>query len=90
MITDNIKALCKLNNIKICDLEKELGRSKGYINHVKEDIRLSEALKIANRFKVTLDELMNSDYPKMLNEKLKDEKIDKLKAELKELGVDIK
>ena len=90
MITDNIKALCKLNNVKISDLEKELGRSKGYINHVKEDIRLSEALKIADRFKISLEELMNSDYPKMLNEKLKDEKIDKLKAELKELGVDIK
>lgn len=90
MITDNIKALCKLDNVKISDLEKELGRSKGYINHVKEDIRLSEALKIADRFKISLEELMNSDYPKMLNKKLKDEKIDKLKAELKELGVDIK
>lgn len=89
MITDNIKALCKLNNVKMCDLEKELGRSKGYINYVKEDIRLSEALKIANRFKVTLDELMNGDYPKMLSEKLKDEKIDKLKSELRELGVDV-
>lgn len=90
MITDNIKALCKLNNVKISELEKELGRSKGYINHVKKDIRLSEALKIADRFEVSLDELLNGDYPKMLNEKLKDEKIDKLKAELKELGVDIK
>ena len=90
MITDNIKALCRLNNVKISELEKELGRSKGYINHVKEDIRLSEVLKIADRFEVSLEELMNGDYPKQLNEKLKDEKIDKLKSELRELGVDVK
>lgn len=90
MITDNIKALCELNNVNICDLEKELGRSRGYINHVKEGIRLRELLKIANKFEVSLQELMNSDYPKQLNEKIKDEKIDKLKSELRELGVDVK
>lgn len=46
--SDNIKALCKIHNMPICNLEKDLGRAKGYITHVKDGIRLREINQICN------------------------------------------
>lgn len=35
-ITDNIKALCKINDKPIGELEKDLGHSKGYLAQIKD------------------------------------------------------
>lgn len=57
-VTDNIKALCKINNMPICNLEMDLGRAKGYISHVKDGIRLREINQICKTFNVSINDLL--------------------------------
>ena len=85
MITDNIKALCKINNMPICNLEKDLGRAKGYISHVKDGIRLREINQICNTFNVSINNLLEHDYTSDYEKMVKDKRIAELKAELEEL-----
>lgn len=85
MITDNIKALCKIHDVKISQLEAELGRAKGYITHVKDGIRLREINQICNTFDVTINDLLEHDYTSDYEKMVKDKRIAELKAELEEL-----
>ena len=88
MITDNIKALCKINDKPIGELEKDLGHSKGYLTQIKDRIRWNEILYICKIFDVSVTDLQENDYTKVLKDKIKQEKIAKLKAELEVLEND--
>ena len=88
LITDNIKALCKIHNMPICNLEKDLGRAKGYITHVKDGIRLREINQICNTFNVSINDLLEHDYTSDYEKMVKDKRIAELKAELEELEND--
>lgn len=85
LITDNIKALCKINNMPICNLEMDLGRAKGYISHVKDGIRLREINLICEVFNVSINDLLEHDYASDYEKMVKDKRIAELKAELEEL-----
>lgn len=58
-LIDNIKSICKNNNITITKLEEELGMSQGLISRwTKSDPSLSRIVDIADYFHVSLDEVV--------------------------------
>ena len=74
MIRKNIKYLCKTNNVKVRDLEKELniknnGLSRDYFYN---SIKLATIQKIANKFSVPLILLINCDLKTMTREDIYD------------------
>jgi len=76
-----VKFICKDKGIKISDLEKKIGVSKGYISRLKQgtkEIGLFKAYKIANILGCNLNDLIES-------ETWKDARIKELQKELDEL-----
>lgn len=64
MIYENVKCLCEKNNISIQALERELGIGNGAIGKWQgrsASPRVSTVQKIAERFGVTVDELLKPE-----------------------------
>lgn len=64
LIYANIQLLCKFHIISIADLEKELSITSGYIEKTKDGtkkLNIEQCYKIAQYFKVTLDELVSNE-----------------------------
>lgn len=59
MLLDNIRRLCRLNDISVTTLERELGMGNGTIGKWAESSpRLDSVKKVADYFNVTLDQLV--------------------------------
>ena len=57
----NINALCKAKGVKISDIEKEAGVSKGYIRSAKNNIRVSVLDVASKKLDFTIDELLHEN-----------------------------
>lgn len=76
-LIDNIRKLCDKNNIKITNLEKELGFGAGIISRWGNDAdpSLSKIIQVADYFKVSLDDIVNDKNAcndKFLNKLIQD------------------
>nr|DAY89467.1 MAG TPA: repressor protein C2 [Caudoviricetes sp.] len=60
-LIQNIKWLCKANNIKIYELETQLNASPGYISRLRETSGIDKIVTIAEFFGVTVDGLLGLD-----------------------------
>ena len=63
------KYLCRKKQISMHELEKEIGVSQGYLSRVgsgKKVASLEIAIKIANYFEISVDDLLNGP-PKLTN-----------------------
>jgi transcriptional regulator with XRE-family HTH domain len=58
----NVKALCKLKGKNIKDIEKELGRSTGYLSRKTTIIDVKMLLKLSEIFDVPTDEILHGDF----------------------------
>lgn len=84
----NVKSLCNLNEIKIGDLEKELGVGKGYLARVLRgsgDLSLRNALIISEKLGKSMNDLLTSNYAAVVAKRDLDEKIRKAREELARL-----
>ena len=57
-----IKHLCKIEELKIGDLEKTIGLTPGYLSRIgsgKRALTLEKAMDIANYFDITINDLIN-------------------------------
>lgn len=72
IIKSNIKYLCKLNKVKIKDLETELGiKNKGLSRaYFYKNVKLSQLESIANRFNVPLNLFIFTDLAILNAEKI--------------------
>ena len=64
-ICRNVKYLCLIENVKIGDVEKEIGVSKGYFSRTGKDasdFSLCKAYKLAHFFVIPIDNLINFDF----------------------------
>ena len=80
-IYNNVKYLCKRDNITLAGLEKELGVAVGYMSKVYGkvgDIGILKVVDISERFNVPIDELIYKDLQKR-------DRIAKLREELERL-----
>ncbi len=68
VLIENIRKLCNKHNIKITNLEKELGFGAGIINRWGNDAdpSLSKIVQIADYFKVSIDEVVG--YNNVIND----------------------
>lgn len=68
VLIENIRRLCNKRNIKITNLEKELGFGAGIINRWGNDAdpSLSKIIQIADYFKVSIDEVVG--YNNVIND----------------------
>lgn len=64
VLIDNIRRLCDKHDIKITNLEKELGFGAGIISRWGKDAdpSLSKILQIAEYFKVSIDDIVGYEY----------------------------
>ena len=85
MLYQNIKALCRMNGIKIGELEQLIGRSKGYISSHREKIRFNELLIICNQFNVSIQDITEHNYMKDYEKSQTEKRIKELEEELAKL-----
>ena len=65
MIVDSINILCKINNISIYQLEKDLNFKPSLIDSWNNSLpTLDEIVDIANYFEVSLDDLIKNKIKK--------------------------
>ncbi len=64
VLIENIRRLCDKNDIKITNLEKELGFGAGIISRWGNDAdpSLSKILQVAKHFKVSVDDIIGYEY----------------------------
>ena len=60
-ICRNVKALCKMNFIRLGDLEEELGHMPGYLSR-NPKIPADEMVQIAEKFHMSIDDLIKGDF----------------------------
>ena len=83
-VCESAKYLCKLDKKNLCDLENELGVSKGYIARCKKGMKhlsIDCCCKIADYFGVTVNDLISNNYV----DKMKLLQIEELKKKIEEL-----
>lgn len=85
-LQENIIYFGKLKNLKIGEIEKEIGVRLGLIsrwaNKQSKNISLEVVNDIANLLDVTIDELINTNVNKLK----KEQEINELKTRIKELS----
>jgi transcriptional regulator with XRE-family HTH domain len=62
MIYENVKALAKINNQKLGDIETEIGVTKGYLSRKSKGLTIHNVHKLAKHFDITIDDLVSKDY----------------------------
>ena len=82
--------LLKERNLPIGEFEDQIGVSRGYLSRQAHDgnIRLSDAISIADRFHITIDDILRFDESYFIRKK-KQEKIDELKAQIARLEAEM-
>lgn len=83
--SNNVRALSRMNNMTISEIEKEMGVTAGYFAKSRiqrtKDVQASKLVKVSEMFGVTVDDLLFTDFRK--TEKLM--KIEELKQEIERL-----
>ena len=87
---DNTYIVCELDEIKISELEKKIGRGTGFLSRqrTKPSISLQTALDIADVLTVPFVELLANDWTDALKAheiRKREEEIERLKKEIEEL-----
>ena len=59
----NVKALARLNELKLGDIEGKIGVSRGYLSR-KKALVVDKVCMVADVFGVTTDDLIRKDYEK--------------------------
>ena len=63
----NVKALCKINQIPLGEVEKKLGKQPGYFSR-RRNVSPDMMIEISSLFEMTLDDLMKMDFEKHMQE----------------------
>ena len=80
-ICRNVKALCKINGYMLGEVEKDIGMYPGFFSR-KRNVSAELLIKIADKFEVSVMDLLNKDYQQ---ESFETEELDKVYAVIAEM-----
>jgi len=63
----NVKALCRINNVALGEVEKRLGKNPGFFSR-RPNVNADMTLEIASIFEMSVDDLMKMDFEEHLQE----------------------
>ena len=91
---NNVRATCKSKGILIGDLEIRIGMQRGHLSRLAsghvENLRLNDAIKIANLLELPIEELIYCDYGNKVAMDELNERIRKLGEELLSATAELK
>ena len=73
-ICRNVKALCKINCLRVMDVEKGMGRNPGFLSR-NPKLSADEIVYLAKNCGVTVQDLMEKDFAAALDVQIHEEKI---------------
>ena len=73
-ICRNLRALCKINCLRLMDVEKGIGRNPGFLSR-NSKLSADEIVYLANKCGVTVQDLMEKDFAAALDVQIHEEKI---------------
>ena len=74
----NVKALAKLGNMDMKDVEAKIGRTPGYLSRKSSKIGVDELVTLSELFGVTTDEMLNGCFEYDLKRKEAMEKVSEI------------
>ena len=80
-ICRNVKALCKINGYMLGEVEKDIGMYPGFFSR-NRNVSAELLVKIADKFEVSVMDLLNKDFQQEL---LEADKVDKVYAVIAEM-----